>query len=330
LVYVDENVRAELDYYPNIVIYCQEPATFMRVNFPIRRHLKTVFALTGVLALTGCWKGRILFSFEQPFWSSIGGGSSLQMHLAGVAAVRGYLPRLIIGGEGSSSLEALESNLSLRDYAAAFVGPLLSFQWSTFVSKYPGTRFVLIATPAPGEPFPPNAVYLGFDRTNSFHDAGHISGEAIRGKFGAADVSALGQRIAVLLSDESDLAAEEVESFNRGVAEATDGGHPVLRNLKAPIGQTEINAAVQEMRRAGAEVFLLGLGQHNSLGLKALHDDGGIAVLADWELSSAFPSQVLLSIEEDVPDGIMRALDALNAGVSLVQGPVRLVRGKKI
>jgi hypothetical protein len=87
---------------------------------------------------------------------------------------------------------------------------------------------------------------------------------------------------------------------------------------------------VDKLRSAGAEIFLLGLGEHDPLGLEALHDSGGTAVVSDWQVSGAFPSQVLLSVEEDVPGGITRALDALRAGISLVQGPVRLVSGKKI
>jgi len=113
-------------------------------------------------------------------------------------------------------------------------------------------------------------------------------------------------------------------------AEALDGGQPVSRALTAPVDKTRIKAAVDDLRRAGVEVFLLGLGENDPLGLEALRDAGGKAVLADWQVSGAFPSQVLMSVEEDVPGGITRALDALRAGASLVQGPVRLVSGKKI
>ena len=84
------------------------------------------------------------------------------------------------------------------------------------------------------------------------------------------------------------------------------------------------------MRHAGTQVFLFGLGESDSLALEALHDSGGSAVVADWEASGAFAAQVLASVEEDVPGGIARAWDALRAGVARVDGPVRLVVGKKI
>ena len=323
-------MRDDLDYYPEIVIDCQEPAVFMRAPSRATRRLSLSFALLCALALTGCGNGRVLFSFEQPFWSSIGGGRSLQAALAGAAAVHGYFPRVDVGPVGADALSALVGNLTAGGYAAAVVGPLLSFQWSTFVARFPGTRFVLIDAPAPAQDLPSNAVYLDFDRTGAFHDAGRAAGESVRGRFGSADVSQLGQRIAVLTSNDSGLAAEEVEAFTRGVAEVLDGGKPVSRTLASPLDRAATRAAVDEMRRAGAEIFLLGLGENDPLGLEALRDAGGAAVLADWQVSGVFPAQVLVSVEEDVPGGITRALDALHAGVSLVQGPVRLVSGKKI
>jgi hypothetical protein len=87
---------------------------------------------------------------------------------------------------------------------------------------------------------------------------------------------------------------------------------------------------VDQLRRAGVETFLLGLGERNPAGLEALRGAGGAAVLADWRASGAFSAQVLLSVEEDVPGGITRALNVLRTGVTRVQGPVRLVSGKKI
>ncbi|MGO9308867.1 MAG: hypothetical protein ACLQDL_07585 [Spirochaetia bacterium] len=302
----------------------------MRALSRATRRFPLFLALLCALALIGCGSGRILFSFEQPFWSSIGGGRSLRAALAGAAAVHGYFPRVDVGPVGTDASSALAANLASGKYAAAVVGPLLSFEWSTFVSKFPDTRFVLIDVPVPSRDLPSNAVYLDFDRTGAFREAGRAAGESVRGRFGAAEVSPLGQRIAVLTSQGSDLTREETEAFTRGVAEALDGGQPVTRTFASPLDPTGTRAAVDEMRRAGVEIFLLGLGENDPLGLEALHDAGGAAVLADWQVSRAFPAQVLLSIEEDVPGGIRRALDALRAGVPLVQGPVKLVSGKKI
>jgi hypothetical protein len=286
-------------------------------------------AFACALLLTGCWNGRILFTLEEPFWSSIGGDARLGAALAGVAALHGYFPRVVIEPAGTDPLAALAAGLDPGRHAAVVVGPLLSFQWEGFVAKYPRTRFVLIDAPPPGQD-PPNAVFLTFDRTGAFRDAGRAAGADVRKRFGAADASVLGPRIAVLTSVDSDLSPGEVDSFTRGVAEALDGGRPESRLLPAPADAGAISAAVDQLRRAGVETFLLGLGERNPAGLEALRGAGGAAVLADWRASGAFSAQVLLSVEEDVPGGITRALNVLRTGVTRVQGPVRLVSGKKI
>jgi hypothetical protein len=320
----------DLDYYPGIVIICQEPVILMKACQSVMRRCVSILAVLCTLLLTGCGNGRILFSFEPPFWTSIGGGNRLRTALAAAAFMRGYFPRIDVGAAGTDPLAILAGNLASGRYASVIVGPLLSFQWAAFVPEFPGTRFVLVDVPAPDRDLPPNAVFLNFDRTGAFRDAGRAAGESVRGRFGSADISHLGQRIAVLTSVDSDLSAAEVDAFTRGAAEALDGGRPGSRTLAAHPDRTGIRAAVDQMRQAGAEIFLFGLGEDDPLGLEALRDSGGSAVFADWQMSGAFPEQVLMSIEEDVAGGITQAMAALRAGVGRVQGRVSLVSGKKI
>jgi hypothetical protein len=287
-------------------------------------------AVLCVPLLAACWNGRILFTFEQPFWSSIGGESRVGAALAVASAERGYFPRIDVEPVSPDPVSALAGKIAPRGYAAVIVGPLLSFEWEGFATKFPRTKFVLIDAPVPSRDAPANAVFLTFDRTGAFRDAGRAAGTKVQTKFGAVDASRLGPRIAVLTSVDSDISAAEVDAFTRGVADSLDGGRPEARFLTAPVDTSAVNAAVSQMRRAGAEIFLLGLGEHNPSGLQALRDAGGSAVLGDWLVSGAFPAQVLFSVEEDVPGGIALALDGLRTGVMRVSGPVKLVSGKKI
>jgi hypothetical protein len=320
-------MRGDLDYYPGIVIHCQELEV---LDHHVRRLRLPFSALLFALLLSGCWNGRALYSFEQPFWSSIGGEPRLHAALAGAAASHGYFPRIDVDGAGTDPQALLAGILGSGAYSAAIVGPLLSFEWTAFVPRFPGTRFVLIDAPPPDQDPPPNAVFLTFDRTGAFRDAGRAAGESVRATHGAAEASLSGSRIAMLTSDASGLAPAEVDAFTRGVAEALDGARPVSRVLAAPSDRAAVRAAVDEMRRAGAEVFLIGLGEQDPMGLEALRDNGGRAIVADWQVSGAFRAQVMLSVEEDVAGGITRALDALRTNVARVQGPVKLVSGKKI
>jgi hypothetical protein len=250
--------------------------------------------------------------------------------LAAGAAARGLFPRFVLSPPAADPSGDLEGRLAPNGYAAAIVGPLLSLEWEKFVRKFPATRFVLVDAPMPaGEP-PRNALFLTFDRTAAFRDAGRAAGAFVRSFTGGATAPREGARIAVLSSSNSGLSAAEEDAFSRGAAEVLDTDRLVSRSLPDPVDRTAIRAAVDKLRSGGTEVFLLGLGEHDPLALEALRDSGGIAVVADWQVSAAYPAQVMLSVENDVPGGIMLAMKVLRAGISHVQGPVRLVRGKKI
>ena len=282
------------------------------------------------MLLGGCWNGRALYAFERPFLSSLGDETGLRASLVRAALSNGYLPRFD-SNIGVEPVADLLRGTAAGGYAVVVVGPLLSFQWSQFVPNIPGTKFVLVGVPAPPGEAPKNAVFLTFDRAPAFREAGRSAGEWVRASAGAlTPASALGARVGVLAVERSGLAPAEAEAFAIGVADALDGARPVDRTLAASPDPEAVRASITKMRGEGVAVFLLGLGERDPVGLEALRDGGGAAVVSDWQASGAFPAQVLVSVEEDVPEGIARAISASKSGAGSVAGPVKVVRGRKI
>jgi len=292
--------------------------------------LASVGALSCIMLLGGCWNGRALYSLEPPFLSSLGDETGLRVSLVGAALSNGYFPRFDTG-LAVEPVASLLRSAAAGGYAVVVVSPLLSFQWSQFVPSVPGTEFILVGVPAPLGEAPKNAIFLTFDRAPAFREAGRAAGKAVRGSAGAGTPpSVLGARIGVLASEGSGLAREEAEAFAHGVADVLDGARPVNRTLVPSPDSEAIRASISQMRGEGVAVFLLGLGERDPVGLEALRDGGGAAVVSDWQASGAFPAQVLVSVEEDVPGGIARALAASKSGTRSVAGPVKVVRGRKI
>ena len=140
-------------------------------------------------------------------------------------------------------------------------------------------------------------------------------------------VASVSGRVGMLLTDDGVLTPEKTDAFTSGVAEALDGGQPVTRTLSKPTDRSAVKGAIEQMRRAGVEIFLLGTGSLDPWCLEVMSTAGGSAVVADWAMSGAFPRQVFLSIEEDIPAGIGRALAPRAPGSGPVRGPVRVVSG---
>jgi hypothetical protein len=291
----------------------------------------------GALLLSGCWNGRVLYSFEEPFWTVMGGARA-RLPLVKTALVKGYLPRIDVAPAATDPRERLAAGLSQRRYSLAVVGPLLSFESDAYAGRFPGTRFVLIDVHVQGRSLPPNAVALSFDRTGAFREAGAAVAAALQAEFaastradgsGAAAASSTPPaRVGTLLSASSDISAEEEKAFLAGAGDGLRKGTPIERILPSPADKAAVISAVAQMRSQGVEVFLIGLGILNPAALEALRGAGGSAVLADWSMAGGFDGQVLLSIENDVAAGVALAIDALGSDMQAVSGPVRIVAGK--
>jgi len=241
-----------------------------------------------------------------------------------VSALRaGYIPSFDITSS-VDPLATLTGMLATGAYSATVVGPLLSLQWADFVPRFPRTRFVLVDAPPPGTGAPPNAVFLTFDRTAAFRQAGRAAGKTLA--TGSASEAVAG----ILSSEASGLTPQESDAFARGVADVHSGALPIEQTLAASADPKDIRAAVAQMRSEGVTIFLLGLGERDPDGLEAVRDAGARAVVSDWQSSRALPSAVVASVEEDVTAGIRLALRALRAGTPRVAGPVSVVGGKKI
>jgi hypothetical protein len=278
------------------------------------------------LMMCGCWNGRVLLAFEQPFWTSLGDDLPERLALARECLPRGYLPRLLLTPPPEDPAARLARELASGRYRAAVVSPLLSSQWRGFAAQFAQTRFILIGEGSPPD-LPSNVTLVRYDRTDAFRAAGFAAGLSVREEGGGAGDASLAGRVGMILASVGVLTGEETDAFASGVAEALDGGRPSVRTLANATDKVAAKSAIEQMRQAGVEILLLGMGSLDPWCLEIMASAGGSAVVADWAVSGAFPRQVFLSIEEDVPRGIGRALAALSSNTAHVRGPVRLFVG---
>jgi hypothetical protein len=312
-----------MDEYPLIGIHCQGLEVPVA---PVKRFIMIVFCSLCAFLACGCWNGRVLLAFEEPFWATLGNDLPARVAVARETIARGYLPRVILTRSPDDPTARLEKELLTGAYRTAVVGPLASSQWRAFAARFTRTRFILVGD-IDSDGLPPNALHIGYDRASAFRAAGFAAGSAVIEEGGAGAAARAG-RVGMLLSADGVLTNEETEAFSSGVAEALDGGRPVAHTLAAPPDKAAVKAAIEQMRQAGAEIFLLGTGSLDPWCLQVMSSSGGSAIVADWAMSGVFAGQVFLSVEEDIPQGIGRALAAPSSRHGPVAGPVRIVVGK--
>ncbi len=283
----------------------------------MKRFRPLLLCLPCLFVLSACGNGRALMLFEQPWWDTLGNETRIRAALLAGAVSRGYLPRIVVVPPQERPIDRLLLEAGSLRRGAAVVGPLLSDEWRSFAFRLPETRFILVGSIG-GDGLPPNVVVLTFDRATVLRTAGRAAAQA---------AGAAGGHAAVIVSAASELGAAETAAFSAGASEAPGSEAPPVRMLPAATDKAAVQAAIEEMHRAGAQVFLLGLGSLDPWALEVLKSTGGSAVVAGWSASRPFPDQVLLSVEQDVPAGVARALAAAARGVQRVDGPVTIVSG---
>jgi hypothetical protein len=276
--------------------------------------------IPSLLLLTGCANSRAVLLFEQPWWSTLGSDTLLRARLLAGASARGYLPRIEVLAPQERPVDQVLIEASRMRRGTVVVGPLLSYEWRSFVSRAPSIRFILIGA-IDGSLLPPNALSLTFDRAPALRKAGIEAARA---------ASAAGGTVGALVSGSSDLDDAEIGAFIAGASEpggAASAAPPPIVSLPAAPEKAAVQAAIEQMRTQGVTVFLLGLGSMNPWALEVLSMTGGSAVVAGWASSRPGGDHVLLSVEENVPAGIDLALTAARRGERQVSGPVSVVTG---
>ena len=283
----------------------------------MRKPLPLILCAACILLLAGCWNGRAILLFEQPHWDTLGRARSLAARLAVGALTNGYFPSIQVIAGSQSAMDRVVRAAGSVGRGAVVVGPLLSYEWGGYVTRFPHVRFILLADVTESA-VPPNVTLLTFDRRAAFHEAGARAAE---------EAAAAGGHLALLTSAASDITEEELAAFRDGAKATAAAVAPDTRELPATADRASVQSAVGDLRRAGVSVVLIGLGSADPWALDALKAVGGSAVLADWQASGADPQQVLLSVEEDIPAGIARALHEASRGAQNAAGPVFLARG---
>lgn len=286
-------------------------------SFPVR-----ALCLLVPLFLCGCSKPLALAFFEPPFWDAVGGRGGLGRDLERSAGERGYRVRLLVAEAKGGPLDQLERILAKERIGTVILGPLASFEGARIAGSFPGTRFILVDGQG-GEDAAGNTVQLQFDRRAAFRTAGAAAARSAAD--GAAGPTGRVGVVRMLPAGAGDF---DGDAFREGAEGVTGAGSVPIRELPETADRPQVRKAVEEMRTAGVEVFLLRAGSMASFLLETLRETGGSAVVEDWASSRMLPAQVFLSVEEDLPAGIGLCLDGRAGGGALVYGPVRIVAGE--
>ena len=165
-----------MDEYRLIGIHCQGLEV---PDAPVKTLIRFSVPALCALLVCGCWNGRVLLAFEEPFWASLGEDIPARISLARETIPHGYFPRFLLVRAPDDPVSRLLRELSYGGYRAAVVGPLASYQWRGYAAKFTHTRFILLSEENTPD-LPANALQVRYDRTDAFRAAGFAAGVSVR------------------------------------------------------------------------------------------------------------------------------------------------------
>ena len=294
-----------------------------RVSAARRARLGVGAAIAG-LVLLGCSKPQLLVFFSKPYWNAL--GPSLTAELSTVAQRHGLSTRIVTPGISEAVSDSLTKELRQGSVDAVVVDPLLSSEAADVAQRFGTVTFILMD--GPDQPLS-NTIDLRFDRSSAFKNMGRAVAAALRENpelaSGPPPPGPERNEVAVLVLSRFSTDAE-TEAFSDGVAET--GQRPLVKEIPEPLDRAAVVATVKALRAEGYQVFFPRLGELNGACLETLATEGGYAVTEDWVATQAYPAQVFLSVEEDVPAGIDACLSARDAKQHFVTQGAFLVSGK--
>jgi hypothetical protein len=232
--------------------------------------------------------------------------ASLRRELAQGFRVRVQLLDPLAGGEAERLIRAAGPEW-------VFLSPLLQVDAEALAAGLPDVRFL---RELPAAPRAPNLRRLRFQRLEAFRDAGTIAARLLTrpalqpalGEVPEHPASAL-PKAGLLQAVPTAQGALEAEAFR--TAFLAEAGPELLleRTIGSASDTGQARRAIESMREQGVALFLLKTYGLTGFCLELLRSGGGVAILEHGAGRGAFPEQVVLWLEEDLP-GALRQLPA--------------------
>jgi hypothetical protein len=216
---------------------------------------------------------------------------------------------------GREAEKELRSLLVGRRPSAVYLGPLFSLDANRLAGDFPGVTFVRPSGAGDGQgPSVPNWIRLQADYGPAMQEAGGLAARlAVEPAFleriggGPGGTAAVG--VGILVSESTPWLQDRVAAFRDGFLAAGAVGEPVYRQVDSPNDRVRARQVLEEMRQEGASIFLLLTYSLTGFCLEYLQKESAVAIVQDATAAAAYPSAVVLYLEEDMAGALQELRD---------------------
>jgi hypothetical protein len=266
---------------------------------------------------------HLLLYAEEFWWEFLDDRPDFRMKLE--EAARQFELVLLLNNTGGDPAQILAENRSIR---VAITGPFLASEEGKLATQYPEILFIGsgMGSGTAGEQ-PPNLLRIAFNRTEAYQEAGRRIGELV-----VAQGNAAGARAGILSLESGEQGEKELAAFREGFNGVASESLLTERRLLDRYDRVEAVKALEEMKKEGAQYFLLEVFGLNIYCLDYLQREGGKAVVSDLRGGWFGGESVLFSIEEDHLGSLVTSLPLMDRrrsrwAVDRVMGRVFLQEG---
>jgi hypothetical protein len=188
-----------------------------------------------------------------------------------------------------------------------------------------------------------NILSITFDRKEGFGMAGMLTARILSGGIGKeASKTEINigdaKKAGIIVYAVSEEMNRENEAFISGFSSLLDESKLILRNIDNVNDRVKIKDAMDDMRKEDVVIFFLRAFSLNSYCLDYLRNEGGFAILEEWNITSGYTDVVLLSLHDDIGaifEGLAANIEVLDSENAVwkedsFKGHVRIIWGKAI
>jgi basic membrane lipoprotein Med (substrate-binding protein (PBP1-ABC) superfamily) len=271
-------------------------------------------------------RNEVIFFAEKYWWNVIDQESNLSQTLNSICTQEGFYLKTVITEKEENYADELMYTASSGRANIIITGPMLAYDVDMIAAEFTDKLFIVIGASDYSDFTSPNVLAVSFDYTSAYYRVGQMVSSLLHPDYYYMYETLQEKKVGIIYSLETDKAREYVDNFKQGFLEEQDAEEIIVEAPENAYDRVQALRAVENLSAQDVKIFLLKNYSLIPACIQKISDMDAYYIIEDWQYLSEYASHLLLSIEEDIPAAVERALHS----IKIEDGKIVFSRLKRI
>lgn len=268
----------------------------------------------------------VVFFAERYWWSVIAQETDLSQILDSVCRDYGYNLKIIIVDREESYAERLKQAVSATRSKLIITGPMSTYDVDTLAAEFSNKLFIVIGASDYYDFSSPNVLAVIFNHNSAYYRAGQIVAALLDADYYYMYESLQEKKAGIIYSLETDKAREHVDNFKQGFLRGQSADRLIIEAPENANDRVQVLRSVENLGSQDVKIFLLKNYTMIPACIQKITAMDAYYIIEDWKYLREYDANLLLSIEEDIPDAVTTALQS----VAIKNNEIILPKAKRV